>query len=35
MMELCFDCGEIGEDVGVIEFEVVQYCGMWLVVDEF
>ncbi len=33
-MELGFDRGEIGEDVRVVEFEVVQNRGARPVVDE-
>ena len=34
MMELRLDGGEVGEDVGVVEFEIVEYRGARPVVDE-
>jgi hypothetical protein len=34
MVKLRFDCGEIGEDVGVVELEVVQDRGARRVMHE-
>lgn len=34
MMELCFDSGDIGKDIGMIVFEIVQNGRFWPIVDE-
>lgn len=35
MVKLGLDGGQIWKDVGVVEFQVIEYCGVWLVVYEF